>query len=707
VPYRTAASLHHRTGGNPFFLEELLREHAGEDLEALCDQPLPWSLAEVLRGQVDDLEPATQRIVEAAAVLGHRVPFDLLATVTGAGEDELIAVLRELVTRGVLVESGEDEFSFRHALVREAITDQMLGRQRRRLHEAALEALLASGASDPAMVARHACAAARYDDMVSAARRGAALYLSIGSAYQALQLAEMGLGELADDTELLAGAARAAWLAGLLDDAVRYARRWRDRAASTTDRADALFLLIRLAWESDELDDMTALTDEVERLIGQLPPGADRARAMTAVAQSALLRDDVDTTLVWADRALALADELDLPHVRLAALVEKGSALSDLPRTAADGQAMLAGLVDEAEKRGEWVLAARALNNLVQGVQPASPVEQADILERMRVDAERAGFESLAVAAYFQGRARLAMREGDLTAAIAALEEGRHRDRGYLRRGRRADYHAVFLAGLALEAGELDLADEIIDELRALPKLAALTVPGLAFHLACRRGDADTAEKILVEVFAALADQGWRSGSQAHDLISAAMFVGLPLPQLDRLRRELLDDTVWDDYRTLADAQLAEAHGRTAAALEGYRAVLGSEILSPHVRGTAHVGAARALLALDRRDDATEHVAAASSLLGRWGGWRVAQVDQVRARLGLAPVDGSRSVTGPAALTPREREVALLIADGLTNSELARRLYISPKTAAVHVSNILRKLGVSSRTEVGAAVGRE
>ena len=59
-----------------------------------------------------------------------------------------------------------------------------------------------------------------------------------------------------------------------------------------------------------------------------------------------------------------------------------------------------------------------------------------------------------------------------------------------------------------------------------------------------------------------------------------------------------------------------------------------------------------------------------------------------------------------AALTPREREVAVLISDGLTNSELARRLYISPKTAAVHVSNILRKLGVSSRTEVGDLVGR-
>ena len=121
-------------------------------------------------------------------MLGHRIPFDLLADVTGAGEDELIGVLRDLVTRGVLVESGEDEFAFRHALVREAIADQMLGRQRRRLHEAALDVLLKRGSafspmngggaedggSDPAMVAHHARGAGRYDDMIAAARRGSA-----------------------------------------------------------------------------------------------------------------------------------------------------------------------------------------------------------------------------------------------------------------------------------------------------------------------------------------------------------------------------------------------------------------------------------------------------------------------------------------------------------------------------------------------------
>ena len=75
----------------------------------------------------------------------------------------------------------------------------------------------------------------------------------------------------------------------------------------------------------------------------------------------------------------------------------------------------------------------------------------------------------------------------------------------------------------------------------------------------------------------------------------------------------------------------------------------------------------------------------------------------VRSRLGL---DDAGATEIAPLLTPREREVAQLVADGLTNAELARRLFISPRTAAVHVSNILRKLGVTSRTDVAAALTR-
>jgi DNA-binding NarL/FixJ family response regulator len=109
------------------------------------------------------------------------------------------------------------------------------------------------------------------------------------------------------------------------------------------------------------------------------------------------------------------------------------------------------------------------------------------------------------------------------------------------------------------------------------------------------------------------------------------------------------------------------------------------------------VRAAACLIQLDRLDEARTHAEAAAPFLARWRGWRVDQLRAVERRLGLGP-----EPSGPDALTPREREVIRLLAEGLTNSQLAERLFISPRTAAVHVSNILAKLGMSSRTEVAA-----
>jgi DNA-binding NarL/FixJ family response regulator len=80
----------------------------------------------------------------------------------------------------------------------------------------------------------------------------------------------------------------------------------------------------------------------------------------------------------------------------------------------------------------------------------------------------------------------------------------------------------------------------------------------------------------------------------------------------------------------------------------------------------------------------------------------VAELVSVQRRLGIGA-----EPSGPAELTPREREVAALLAEGLSNAGLAERLYISPRTAAVHVSNILSKLGMASRTEVAAWAARE
>jgi len=96
----------------------------------------------------------------------------------------------------------------------------------------------------------------------------------------------------------------------------------------------------------------------------------------------------------------------------------------------------------------------------------------------------------------------------------------------------------------------------------------ALTVPGIDFHLTCRREDLAGAERLLDDVLSGLAMQPWRSGSQAHDLVSAALHARLPLPRVSVLTEALLGGEIWDGYRTIVEAQLAEAHGDHAVAVE-------------------------------------------------------------------------------------------------------------------------------------------
>src|SRR3954468_397380 len=313
--FRVVETLHARTGGNPFFLEELLAAAGGADPERMVAQPLPWSLGEIVRAQLEELDPAERRLLETAAVLGRRVSFDVLAQVTSRDEDELIHLLRSLVAAGMLVETENDVFTFRHALAREAIEPALLGREPRRIHEAALEALRAAGSDDLASIAHHAHGAGRYDDLVTAARIGARKYVDSGSTYQALQLAELGLTEACDDIALLSIAAQAAWLAGLVDDATTHGERLLDVARRSGDletQSLALRRLLRLRWEQGDTPGMESCTDDLVSLLDDLPEQLEKGQAMATVAQSFMLRDRGADAIVWADRAVAYADAHDL-----------------------------------------------------------------------------------------------------------------------------------------------------------------------------------------------------------------------------------------------------------------------------------------------------------------------------------------------------------------------------------------------------------
>jgi DNA-binding NarL/FixJ family response regulator len=705
--FRVVETLHARTGGNPFFLEELLAAAGEGDPDELVRQPLPWSLAEIMRSQLDDLAPKEKAILETAAVLGRRVSFDLLAAVSGFEEDDLIPLLRSLVAAGLLVEVESDIFSFRHALAREAIEADLLGRERRRLHQAALDALRAAGSDDVIAIAHHADGAGRYDEMVTAAREGAERSLREGATYQALQLAELGLTEACDDTHLLGLAARAAWLAGLVHDAIDHARRWLEIARSRGDvvvEVGALRRLIRLRWEAGDVEGMVATTDEVIALLDHMPEGKAKGNAIAAVAQSFMLRDDVPKAIEWADRGVAYGEEIGDECVVVWSKAEKGSALMMIPELAATGSQLLLAVADEAERLGEWVIVARALNNRVRAdLFRPDPEDARASLHRMRRAAERAGFDSLAGPGYWHALAELAEWEGDMPSALSYFEEAARRDRtsSLLKK---VPWWVVHEAGLALEAGDVDRAAAVYDSSAALAAQRNFVWRwGLGLHLASRRGDVPEARRQLAGLLESLEDKVGAEPQMVHDVLRAMLSGGMPVEEVRAFHDsvELGDDRLLaadSPWRALVLAQVLEAERRLEDSLAAYEAATaGVRALRPNVRGTAHVGAARAAIALDRLDDAKAHAADAAQLLSRWSGWRVDELTAVERRLG-----GGLPIDGPAELTPREREVVALLSEGLSNAELAARLYISPKTASVHVSNILAKLGMASRAEAAA-----
>jgi DNA-binding CsgD family transcriptional regulator len=193
------------------------------------------------------------------------------------------------------------------------------------------------------------------------------------------------------------------------------------------------------------------------------------------------------------------------------------------------------------------------------------------------------------------------------------------------------------------------------------------------------------------------------------DVVGASLHAGLtadevrPLESL-RIKVDRGQPGGEGAWQRLISGQIAEADGRAEEALAAYSEALASKAadIRPSSLGLAATGAARVALSLGDLAAARGYVEQADRYLLHWPGWRRSQLEALKRRLGVGDV-----LTGPDSLTPREREVAALLAEGVSNAELAQRLFISRKTAAVHVSNILAKLGMGSRTEVAAWAIRE
>lgn len=715
VPSTVAQALHDRTGGSPLFVEELLvaaGDAAPEDLPRLA---LPATLTEALLRHLDGLLPDERRVVDAAAVLGQRISFDLLAAVTGTGESELIDVLRSLVGRGLIVEDDVDVFAFRHALTREAVASRLLGRERRRLHEKALAALQEEGSRDWAALARHASGAGRWDDVVEAARHGAKQYLFTGSTYQALHLAELGLQEADTDLDLLELAAVAAWSLGQPQSALDRGEQWL-RAAEEVDspaaQVRALRLLARLRWEQGDPPGQSLAVDRALSLGEGLPPSPERVMVANLAAERAMLNGRREEAVQWADEALARADQTDgADDLRPAILVNKGAALIDWPGQFDEGIALLQAGIAEGERVGDYLASLRGLWNLTKSVFPLwAPDASAALLLHMERLVDVSGRRDWASRLHAK-RAELLSREGDLQGARAELVEARREHSAWW------DV-ALPAAELALEAGDLEAAADDITALLGRapwPELDDhLWLLGAHARLLVAQGQLDLAVDTLAGITRILVSDAGRLGcgcgvdaafEAALDLVrhgadpQAVAGALAPARQVHE-REQVVKDPAWPHH---VDGAMAEATGEAPEAAAAYTRALAptGRTRAPRLDADAHAGLARVLLGQGDLGEARQHADEAVRLLARWPGWRQAEAEALARRLSTTADGGSRG------LTARELEVVRLVADGLSNGEIAKRLYVSPKTASVHVSNILSKLGMARRAEVAAWAVRE
>ncbi|MEP6695652.1 MAG: AAA family ATPase [Pseudonocardiales bacterium] len=735
-----------RAEGNAFFTEELVAA-AG-----LGGRALPTDLADLLLLRLDQLDDSTRLAVRAASVAGRQVSHDLLTHVVGIGDDSLERALRAAVEHNALVAVGADGYAFRHALLAEAVYDDLLPGERVRLHAAYAEALAKHDLDGTAAeLARHARLAHDLPTAIAASIQAGDEAMAVAGPDEAARHYETALALLADaDTLLAAGpvdvvdlaikASTAAAAAGQPFRAVALVKEALDGLATDAPASQrAALLAARAAVEmlSDSSVDILALTAEALQLTPQTPPSALRAQVLSAHARASLDRNRDDEAVRWATDALHLGRQLDLPDV------------------IADAATTLARLQDRS---GDSDSSRRALEQTVAEARTAGEVA-----------AELRGLFNLGSLHYEAGR---------LTEALSVYESAAGRAREAGRPWAPYGIDARALAGVvAYVAGDWDHASRIIDVAgESPPAMAEAVLTSVGLSVAAGRGRHDALDLLpnlrpwwdrdgLVAIFTGgptidlHGDRGDpTSAIEVHDRVVSAVCRLWQVPAFEAQIR----------LSGLLLGQLGTAAGRsggaerTTLASRGERLVAAvSEVLEhSRLRGRrrgpegkawlARVSAEHARLRWLTGSDPPDEDELVTAWLSAVAGFEAfGHVHELaRSRLRLAgilravgrPAEAAehlreaRSVavqlgaeplltelrglgvatSGPAAaesrrsdqLTPREHEVLLLVAQGRSNSDIARHLYISAKTVSVHVSNIMAKLGAASRTEAAALARR-
>jgi DNA-binding NarL/FixJ family response regulator len=473
-------------------------------------------------------------------------------------------------------------------------------------------------------------------------------------------------------------------------------------APDGTDHVEAVRFQARLQVELGDLSEADTSIAELEAFVAGLDRGEVRARAYGALAQLLMLIDRSTEAVHYADLAIADADAIGDRYVAAQARIERGSTLN-LLADRHTARAALLDAIDRAREIDDGVLVSRGINNVLDMLPPHSDEARA-LLDELYQVAARSGFDKLGRDAV-RWEMAVAYGNGDLVAYRRAVEQG-------AARWTRQSSPKVFTltqfeqVWLAAEEGRLTDARRLIESTSTAAEVIGcdwVTARSLAHAsaiVASLAGDERTAREALAVYVAggALRDDAFVVGGLVT-LVDGLLHVGLRPAEVAVLHEQLASHPAMAAVRAFTDGLLLAADGDNAAAAAVLSAALadGAPALATPIRASMRLALATALLAEGDRAGALVQARIAHDVeLARWPGWRRDRAEQLLRRL-----EGSAQ-RADGGLTAREREVAVLIAEGLTNGQLADRLYISPKTAAVHVSNILTKLALSGRAEVAA-----